>query len=174
MNKTCWERWGQEEKGTTEDEMAGWHHWLDGRESEWTAGVDDGQGGLACCNSWCCKDWDTTERLNWTELSSYEQNILLYVWGLHLEYLLPGNWRRLNYRAWDKNDKIYFHLLNSSGFGVFTWIHVFCFQHAFSLLSSECDFWNWIKKVLPLYLDAKRVYYFSGWSIKQKSSHLKF
>ena len=43
--------WGQEEKGTTEEEMAGWHHWLDGRESEWTPGVGDGQGGLACCNS---------------------------------------------------------------------------------------------------------------------------
>ena len=47
--------WGQEEKGMTEDEMAGWHHWLDGHESEWTPGVGDGQGGLACCNSWGCK-----------------------------------------------------------------------------------------------------------------------
>ena len=62
--------WGQEEKGTTEDEMAGWHHWLDGRESEWTPGVGDGQGGLACCNSWGRKESDTTERLNWTELKS--------------------------------------------------------------------------------------------------------
>ena len=44
--------WGQEETGTTEDEMAGWHHWLDGRESGWTLGVGDGQGGLACCDSW--------------------------------------------------------------------------------------------------------------------------
>ena len=43
--------WGQEEKGTTEDEMAGWHHWLDGRESGWTLGVGDGQGGLASCDS---------------------------------------------------------------------------------------------------------------------------
>ena len=41
---------GQEEKGMTEDEMAGWHHWLNGRESEWTPGVGDGQGGLACCD----------------------------------------------------------------------------------------------------------------------------
>ena len=57
--------WGQEEKGTTEDEMAGWHHWLDGRESEWTLGVGDGQGGLACCNSWGHKESDTTEQLNW-------------------------------------------------------------------------------------------------------------
>ena len=59
--------WGQEEKGTTEDEMAGWHHWLDRYEFEWTLGVDDGQGGLACCDSWGRKESDTTERLNWTE-----------------------------------------------------------------------------------------------------------
>ena len=62
--------WGQEEKGTTEDEMAGWHHWLNGRESGWTPGVGDGQGGLACCNSWGHKESDTTEWLNWTELNS--------------------------------------------------------------------------------------------------------
>ena len=62
--------WGQEEKGTTEDEVAGWHHWLDGGESEWTPGVGDGQGGLACCNSWGRKELDTTERLNWTELKA--------------------------------------------------------------------------------------------------------
>ena len=61
--------WGQEEKGTTEDEMAGWHHWLDGCESEWTPGVGDGQGGLACCDSWGRKESDMTERLNWTELN---------------------------------------------------------------------------------------------------------
>ena len=60
--------WGQDEKGTTEDEMAGWHHWLDGRESEWTPGVGDGQGGLACCDSRGRKELDTTEQLNWTEL----------------------------------------------------------------------------------------------------------
>ena len=60
--------WWQEEKGMTEDEMAGWHHWLDGRESEWTPGVGDGQGGLACCDSWGRKESDTTEWLNWTEL----------------------------------------------------------------------------------------------------------
>ena len=60
--------WGQEEKGTTEDEMAGWHHWLDGCESEWTLGVGDGQGGLACCDSWGCKESDTTEWLIWSDL----------------------------------------------------------------------------------------------------------
>ena len=67
--------WGQEEKGTTEDEMAGWHHWLDGREFEWTLGVGDGQGGLACCDSWGCKELDTTEWLNWTD------EIQLSFWG---------------------------------------------------------------------------------------------
>ena len=59
---------GQEEKGTTEDEMAGWHHWLNGRESGWTPGVGDGQRGLACCASWGRKESDTTERLIWSDL----------------------------------------------------------------------------------------------------------
>ena len=68
--------WGQEEKGTTEDEMAGWHQQLDGREFEWTRGVGDGQGGLACCDSWGRKESDTTERLNWTE---HVQNWTLYL-----------------------------------------------------------------------------------------------
>ena len=62
---------GQEEKGTTEEEMAGWHHWLDGHEFEWTPGVGDGQGGLVCCDSWGCKESDTTEWLNWTESYSF-------------------------------------------------------------------------------------------------------
>ena len=61
--------WGQEEKGTTEDEMGGWHHWLNGREFERTPGDGDGQGGLVYCNSWGSKESDTTERLNWTELN---------------------------------------------------------------------------------------------------------
>jgi len=66
--------WGQEEKGTTEDEMAGWCHWLDGCESDWTPGVGDGQGGLMCCDSWGHKESDTAEQLNWTELNwSYNQ-----------------------------------------------------------------------------------------------------
>ena len=49
--------------------MAGWHHWLDGRDSGWTPGVGDRQGGLACCDSWGRKELDRTERLNWTELN---------------------------------------------------------------------------------------------------------
>ena len=61
--------WGQEEKGTTEDEMFGWHHRLNGHEFEYTPGVGDGQGGLSCCNSWGCKESDMTEQLNGTELN---------------------------------------------------------------------------------------------------------
>ena len=57
--------WGQEEKGTTEDEMVGWHHWLNGHEFGWTLGVGDGQGGLACWGSWGRKESDITEWLNW-------------------------------------------------------------------------------------------------------------
>ena len=58
--------WGQEEKGMTEDEMAGWHHRLDGGESEWILGVGDGQGGLAYCSSWVAKS--QTRLSDWTEL----------------------------------------------------------------------------------------------------------
>ena len=55
------------QEAMTEDEMAGWHHWLDGHEFEWTPGVGDGQGGLACCDSWHLKESDMIEQLNWTE-----------------------------------------------------------------------------------------------------------
>ena len=61
------EKKGQEEKGTTEDEMVGWHHRLDGHEFEQAPGVGDGQGnhaGCPCCNPWSCKESDTNERLN--------------------------------------------------------------------------------------------------------------
>ena len=61
--------YGQEKKGMTEDEMAGWHHQLDGHEFEWTPGDGEGQGGLVCCDSWGHKESDVTERLNWTELN---------------------------------------------------------------------------------------------------------
>ena len=59
--------WVQEEKGTTEDEMIGWHHQLDGHGFGWTPGVGDGQGGLVCCGSWGHNKLDITEKLNWTE-----------------------------------------------------------------------------------------------------------
>ena len=72
--------WGQEEEWTTEDEMAGWQHQLDGREFEWTPIDGDGQEGLACCNSWGHKKLDTTERLNWTDQ------------GIRHSYFLPLLW----------------------------------------------------------------------------------
>ena len=61
--------WGLEEKGATEDTLVGWYHWLNEHGFGWTPGVGDGQGGLACCDSWGCKESDTTEWLNWTELN---------------------------------------------------------------------------------------------------------
>ena len=67
-------RW--EKKGTVEDEMVGWHHWLNGHEFEQTPGVGDGQGGLACCSPWGHKELDTTERrLNWTEMTETDLNL---------------------------------------------------------------------------------------------------
>ena len=59
--------WGQEENGTTEDKMVGWHHWLNVHVFGWTPGVGDGQGGLVCCSSWDRKELDMTEQLNWNE-----------------------------------------------------------------------------------------------------------
>ena len=64
--------WGQEEKGTTEDEMAGWCHRLDGCDFEWTLGLGDGKGDLAFCNSWGHKESDMTARLNWTDTPTIE------------------------------------------------------------------------------------------------------
>ena len=65
--------------------MAGWHHWLNGHEFEWTPGVGDGQGGLVCCNSWGRKELDTNERLNWTEL-----NWKCLYFGFNLEINFSG------------------------------------------------------------------------------------
>ena len=65
--------WGQEEKGTTEDEMIGWHHRLDRHGFGWTLGVGDGQGGLVCCSSLGRKESDIAKQLNWTELMVHYQ-----------------------------------------------------------------------------------------------------
>ena len=77
--------WGQEENGTTEDEMVGWHHWLNGHGFGWTPGVGDGQGGLAWCGSWGRKESDTTERLNWS------------VWYYSMVAKCTRTWRRETY-----------------------------------------------------------------------------
>ena len=63
----AWKDWRREEKGTTEDEMVGWHHWLDEHEFEWTLGVGEEQGSLVCYSPWCWKEMDMTEQLNWIE-----------------------------------------------------------------------------------------------------------
>ena len=85
---TAGKDWGQEEKGTAEDEMSGWHHWLNGHVFWWTPGVGDRQGGLECCGSWGHKESDTTERLNWTELKQVLAIITLHsVWKFSKERL---------------------------------------------------------------------------------------
>ena len=63
--------WRQGEKGMTEDEMVGWHHWLNGHEFEQGLEVGDGQGSLACCSPWGRRELDTTEWRNWIELNWY-------------------------------------------------------------------------------------------------------
>ena len=67
QNSDAGKDWGRKEKATTEDEIVGWHHQLNGHGFGGTPGVGDGQGGLAYCSLWSHKDLDTTERLNWTE-----------------------------------------------------------------------------------------------------------
>ena len=69
--------WRQEEKGTTEDEMVGWHHQFNGYEFEQALGVGDGQGSLVCCSPWGYKQSDTIEWLSWTELRSLTRTLLL-------------------------------------------------------------------------------------------------
>ena len=87
--------WGQEEKGTTEDNMAGWHHRLEGHEFEWTWGVGDGQGGLVCCDSWGRKESDTTEWLNWAEYlirTLFTKRGKLQVFPIVSRYLISTKW----------------------------------------------------------------------------------
>ena len=74
----CWERLKAGGEGMTEDEMVGWHHWLNGHEFEQVLGFGDGPGSLVCCSPWGCKESDMTERLNWTEAWLGEFWVLLY------------------------------------------------------------------------------------------------
>ena len=78
------------EKGMTEDEMAGWHHRLNGREFEWTPGVGDGQGGLACCDSWACKESDMTE---WLSTAQPMKKVKVLVVQLFLALCDPRDYR---------------------------------------------------------------------------------
>ena len=93
--------WGQEEKGTTEDEMIGWHHRLNGHEFEWTPRVGDGQGGLVCCSPWGRKELDTTEQPNWTEwIQSFTKCYGQYAnhSDKHVYFLLFRIWIHFNYK----------------------------------------------------------------------------
>ena len=85
--------WGQQEKGMTEDEMAGWHYCLDGHEFEWILGDGDGQGGLVCCDSCGRKELDTTERLKWTEVKGNLSWIFIGRLLLKLQYFGHLMWR---------------------------------------------------------------------------------
>ena len=82
----AWRDWVQEEKGTTEDEMAGWHHQHNGHEFGWTPGAGEGQAGLMRCGSWGRKESDTTEGLNWTELKrgQWKTNFKFILWLMRL------------------------------------------------------------------------------------------
>ena len=87
--------WRQEEKGTIEDEMVGWHHWLNGHEFEQAPGDGEGQGILVCCSLWGCKELNTTEWLNWTELP---------LWANYLpkipHLLILSYWEFSTYEFW--------------------------------------------------------------------------
>ena len=104
--------WGQEEKGTTEDEMVGWHHRVNGHGFEWTLGVGDGQGGLACCDSWGRKESDWATELNWTEwkLAVYLKSVFIKLSSLENIEAAGERWKTFicadrkkttkNYRNW--------------------------------------------------------------------------
>ena len=75
-------RW--EKKGSVENEIVGWHQWLNGHESVQALGAGDGQGSLVCCSSWSCKELDMTEQLNWTKLKERSKMPPTYEgWGIY-------------------------------------------------------------------------------------------
>ena len=88
--------WRREQKGTTEDEMVGWHHWLNGHEFEQAPGVGDGQGSLACCSPWGHKESDMTEWLNWT--SNIMTTKLFTSYGLNC---IPSQIHMLKFHFWE-------------------------------------------------------------------------
>ena len=119
--------WGQEEKGSTEDEMAGWHHRHDAHKFEWTPGVGDEQGGLACWDSWGRKESDTTEWLNWTEPTSAKSDS----WVFHSDCVESIN-----------DFESYYHLNNIESSNLWTWAispFLYIFFHFF--LRMCCSFW---------------------------------
>ena len=144
--------WRQEEKGPTEDEMVGWHHWLDGHELEQAPGVGDGQGGLACCSSWGCKELDTTEWLIWTGVATGLPWWLRW-WRICLRCrrhsLIPGSERSPWIREWPPTPVFFlgeFHEQRSLT-GYSTWSHKelditerLHFSHAVTMIETV---WYW-------------------------------
>ena len=126
QNNKALNHWGQEKKGTTEDEMAGWHHWLDGRESEWTPGAGDGQGGLVCCNSWGHKvryNWAT--ELNWKASNKATKK------DLHKHSLTLGTPSHIDYL--EDSDSLYTRFTN----------HLFIFVSISDHTSYLCITFTW-------------------------------
>ena len=144
----------------TEDEMAGWHHWLDGHEFQWTPGVGDGQGSLACFDSWGRKESDTTEQLNWTELS-LETDVSEYQ-----EHLL--DFLKFGYGQWSK----YRNVAGKSQF----WPHVgiislICFSLFFVIIIIP----NGLpQRTLPLCLTVKLKCFCSGPCLSGENRKEKF
>ena len=108
----------------TEDEMAGWHHWFNGRNSEWTPGVGDGQGGLARCDSWGHKESDMTEGLNWTELNK--------VWKFWLLSILGNVWYHWPFKFW---------LFWSLPCGILLWLQLAFPSSLLMLGTFSCAYW---------------------------------
>ena len=110
--------WGQEKKGITEDEMVGWHHRLNGHEFGQTPGVGDGQGGLACCGSWDCKELDMTGQLNWLThlcVSCIPPNTKFIIWSFQKGACLRctdlyGRTSVLGKPVWGRRDNSYYKL----------------------------------------------------------------
>ena len=100
--------WRQEEKGTTEAEMVGWHHWLNGHEFEQALGDGEGQGSLACCSSWDCKESDTTEQLNNNmKIKPYLFSRLWFAKYFCTGYIICyDTWSRHCRNAWEKSQSL--------------------------------------------------------------------
>jgi len=116
--------WGQEEKCTTEDEMVGWYHQLNGHEFEQTPGVGDAQGDLLCCSPWGLKELDTTEWVNWTDW-----------WIWHFRFLY--------------NIVLYSIGLTSITSHIHNWVYCFCFGFVFSFFLELFLHWSPVAYCAP-------------------------
>ena len=90
-------RW--EKKGSVENEIVGWHQWLNGHESVQALGAGDGQGSLVCCSSWSCKELDMTEQLNWTELN-WKKGLKFLLLMKDEAFINSANWGMYIFLFW--------------------------------------------------------------------------